>query len=107
MSTLDELEQSLTYSDDVLLYLRSKLEENDLDCLRLVAQSKGPYGLLRTKIPDFKENRRRYDIGFTKLEAQGLIVVNAMGNLKPYFLTVRGEQLLELENRSSNATEKT
>lgn len=91
-----ELEKNLLFSDETLHYFRSKLDEGTLKCFQLVADSPGPYGLLRTKIPDFNKNRRVYDLGFTILEAQGFILAEEFGNMRPYFLTVRGQQLNEL-----------
>lgn len=90
------LEQELLYSDDVLLYFRSKLDEGILKCFHMIAEASGPFGLLRTKIPDFNKNRRQYDMGFTILEAQGFIYAEEFGNTRPYFLTIRGKQLQEL-----------
>lgn len=92
----NNLEQNLTYPPEILSYLRSKLDEGSLKCFKLVVESTGPYGVLRTKLPDFKENRRLYDLGFTILEAQGFIRAQGIGNMRPYFLTIRGIQLKEL-----------
>ncbi|MFS0783506.1 hypothetical protein [Bacillus sp. 1P06AnD] len=91
-----DLEKNMTFTDDQLHYFRHKLDENSIRCLRLVAEATGPYGLLRTKMPDFKENRRIYDMGFNTLESQGFIRSEGFGNMRPYFITVRGEQLLKL-----------
>lgn len=90
----DKLEEELIYTDEVLLYLKNKLDEGALHCFKLVADANDtPYGLLRTKLPDFKGNRRKYDLGFTILEAQGFVHSRPIGNMRPYFLSVRGKQL--------------
>lgn len=101
---LKELEQSMTYTDEQLHYLRSKLDKGAVECFQMVVEASGdPYGLLRTKIEDFKDRRRMYDLGFTILLAQGFIRAKEMGNMRPYFLTVRGEQLNELLNSEKRA----
>jgi hypothetical protein len=92
------LEEKMMFTEETLFYLRGKMNNDTLMCFKLVAEATGPYGLLRTKIEDFKENRRAYDLGFTILESQGFIEPKAIGNMRPYFLTVRGNQLNELLN---------
>lgn len=92
----EEFEEKLLYTEDVLHYFRNKLDKGTLECFRIVAESTNPYGLLRTKIPDFNQNRRVYDLGFTILEAQGFIRMEEFGNMRPYFLTIRGQQLADL-----------
>jgi hypothetical protein len=92
-----ELEEKLTFPEETLHYFRSKLDDKAILCFQMVAEStNSPYGLLRTKIPDFNQNRRAYDLGFTILEAQGFIQAIGIGNMRPYFLTIRGKQLNEL-----------
>lgn len=99
----EKLEKELVYSDELLHYFRSKIDEGTLKCFRMVAEATGPFGLLRTKIPDFNKNRRVYDIGFVILEAQGFIYTEVFGNTRPYFLTVRGKQLYKLIEQEENS----
>lgn len=96
-----ELEQKLEYPKDVLMYLKNKLDASTIHCFKLVVEASNDsenfgIGLLRTKIPDFNEKRRTYDLGFTILEAQGFIRTEKIGTFRPSLLTVRGKQLYSL-----------
>ena len=96
LEKLSENEENLRYPNDVLAYLAEKLDEHDIHCLELVSlNTSSPFGFQVTKQPDFKEKRRQYDLGLLRLEAQGFIRQLRIGTMRPYYLTVRGEQLNE------------
>jgi hypothetical protein len=98
---LSELEENLRFSKEVLDYFYWKMTEWDKKCLELVAiHSTDPFGLQVMKIEDYKENRRAYDISFTRLEAQGFIRQGKIATMRPYYLTIRGKQMFEYINKN-------
>ncbi|MCM3402982.1 hypothetical protein [Cytobacillus oceanisediminis] len=90
--------EEIIYSPEVLDFLRNKLDDAAIGCLESVAKTKGELGLLKTKVPEFKTKRRAIETAFAVLEAQGFVETRQLGNMRPYFLTVRGEQLIDLIN---------
>jgi predicted transcriptional regulator len=98
IKTFDTLE----YRTDVLLFLRSKLDEFAIDCFKMVARQHNHNGLIKSKmIEDYSKKRYIYERAFNFLEAQGFIEIKELGNMKPYFITSRGRQLAELIKRES------
>lgn len=100
--------EEINYSHDVLLFLRKKLDPFTIDCLRKVKDHHQIGGLNKTKIENYNDHRKRYDAAFLILESQGFIEWQQDGISKPYFLTVRGRQLIQLlvkEKAQNNAVE--
>lgn len=89
-----ELEENHKYSADTLKYLSTKLEQLDIECLQMVKESGNVRGLRKTHIKDYTSKRKHYDTSFVRLEAQGLIRIVPDGTFRPYFITIRGEQML-------------
>ena len=86
----------LVYSPSVLLFLRRKIDDFTIDCLRKIFDHRNTGGLHKTKIQDYNLHRKRYDAAILTLEVQGFIEHKQDGKNKPYFLTVRGRQLVRL-----------
>lgn len=84
----------LTYKNDVIRFLRSKLDDFAIDCFREVTKKHQSGGLMKTSFDNYHEQRKKYDAAFILLEGQGFIEVKANGVKKPYFLTIRGKQLV-------------
>lgn len=83
------------YSDNTIRFLRSKLDDFAISCFRSVAKAtREGTGLTKTSITNYTEQRKKYDAAFLLLEGQGFIEVKADGVKKPYFLSVRGYQLV-------------
>ncbi|UII57770.1 hypothetical protein LS684_10250 [Cytobacillus spongiae] len=89
-------DNELVYSEELLHFFRKKLDPTAISCLRLVAETKGELGIYKTKMPEFKTKRRSIELAFIILEAQGFVETRPLGNMRPYFLTVRGKQLYKL-----------
>lgn len=99
---IDELE----YPKSVLVFLRKKLDEFTIDCFRKVTNHHNKGGLHKTKIEDYETNRKKYDNAFLTLEVQGFIEKKQNGTFKPYFLTVRGFQLIHLLQEEKKLSKK-
>lgn len=93
------LEAELQYDDKTLLFLVSKLTEDERVILRDIANSSDPIGYRKLQAPDYTKKRRMYDNAWSKLEGQGFISVNPAGNMRICKVTIRGEQALNLLNR--------
>lgn len=81
---------------DVLYFLRKKLDNFTIDCLRKVKDFHNLEGLHKTKLENYKAHRKKYDAAFLTLEVQGFIEKKNDGKAKPYYLSVRGFQLIHL-----------
>lgn len=92
----NELEESFLYNDETLNYLKTKLDSFDIECLNQVKEKSSTRGLRKTELEDYKSKRKAYDSAYTRLEAQGLIRIVPDGTFRPYFITARGEQMLEV-----------
>lgn len=87
----------LQYNKNVLCFLRSKLDDFAIDCFKMVARQHNHNGLIKSKmIEDYSSKRYIYEKAFNFLEAQGFIEIKELGNMKPYFITTRGRQLVDL-----------
>lgn len=86
----------IVYSPPVLLFLRHKIDDFAIECLRKIVDHRNKGGLHKTKLGDYTLHRKRYDAAILTLEAQGFIEHKQDGKNKPYFLTVRGHQLIRL-----------
>lgn len=101
-STASNNLNDLEYRTDVLLFLRSKLDEFTIECFKKVARQHNQNGLIKSKmIEDYFKKRYIYERAFNFLEAQGFIEIKELGNMKPYFITTRGMQLAELIRKES------
>lgn len=92
----NDVEETLLYPQEILLYLREKLNEQVIECFEYIANSEEKIGFIRTSLPDYRNKRRLYEVAFVALEAQGFIREESFGTFKPFVLTVRGKQLKEL-----------
>ena len=88
--------EEISYNQDVLLFLRKKLDAFAIECLRKVMHHHNNGGLNKTKIDNYNDHRKRYDAAFLILESQGFIEWQQDGISKPYFLTIRGRQLIHM-----------
>lgn len=87
---LDELE----YNESTLKFLRKKLDDFTINIFRqVVSENKNHRGLVKTRLDDYHNMRKKYDSAFLMLEAQGFIEKKEDGTATPYFITVRGRQL--------------
>lgn len=90
---LDEL----LYSPEIIQFFRKMMDDFTLELFKkVVRQNKAGSGLVKTRLEDYHSLRKRYDTAFTVLEAQGFIQRKEDGTSTPYFVTVRGNQLLKL-----------
>lgn len=89
--------EEVLYTKSVLQFLRNKLDDFTIDCFRLVVKNHKHGGLVKTKmVEDYFKRRASYDRSFYFLEAQGFIENSEYGNMKPYIITPRGEQLISI-----------
>jgi predicted transcriptional regulator len=87
----------LLYDEDVIRFLRKKLDNFTLNVFREVLNhNKEHRGLVKTRMENFHNMRKRYDAAFLTLEVQGFIEKREDGTATPYYVTVRGLQLLEI-----------
>lgn len=87
---LDELE----YNENTLRFLRKKLDDFAIDIFRLVVRENREHkGLVKTRLEDYHNMRKKYDAAFLMLEAQGFIEKKEDGTSTPYYVTIRGRQL--------------
>lgn len=95
----------LQYPLDVLIFLKSKLDDFTISILKEVTkQNKLHKGLVKSRLKDFEKNRKRYNEAFLTLESQGFIEHRQDGTANPYFLTIRGRQLLAvLQQEKTNS----
>jgi RNase P/RNase MRP subunit p29 len=88
------------YNAGTLRFLRSKLDEFTINVFRMVVKenqnNNGLKGLVKGRIDNYLNLRKRYDASFLTLEAQGFIEKQEDGNMTPYFVTIRGRQLATL-----------
>ncbi len=85
------------YDEYTLRFLRKKLDEFALEILRQVAlENKQHRGLAKTRLEDYRKKRPKYDDTFLILEAQGFIETKKDGTSNPYYITIRGRQLIKL-----------
>ncbi|MFL0365195.1 MULTISPECIES: hypothetical protein [Pseudobacillus] len=84
----------LTYSKEVIRFLRMQLDDFAIDCFRMVVKS-GEDGLLKTKCGAYYQQRKLFDYAFRVLEAQGFIEKKKVATMRPYCLTIRGKQLVQ------------
>ncbi|MEG6533227.1 hypothetical protein NSQ82_20270 [Caldifermentibacillus hisashii] len=90
---LDRIE----YDDDTLIFLRKKLDEFTINIFKMIFEhNKQHRGLVKTRLNNYLRMRKRYDNAFLILESQGFIERKEDGTSTPYFLTVRGRQLMVL-----------
>ncbi|KAA9014897.1 hypothetical protein [Niallia endozanthoxylica] len=93
---LDELE----YNIQTLRFLRKKLDDFTIDVFRQTAiENKNHRGLVKTRLENYHSMRKRYDAAFLILEAQGFIEKKEDGTSTPYFVTIRGRQLMTILNK--------
>ncbi|MEH6945415.1 hypothetical protein [Bacillus sp. JJ722] len=97
----------ITYSNEVLQFLRSKLDDFTIDCFREVVKHHKNGGLTKTSLNVYTNQRKKHEAAFLILESQGFIEVKMDGLKKPYFLTPRGLQLVnylqkEARNKATN-----
>jgi len=101
-SELAKLDEELLFEGIILLFLLSKLTEDEKDVLRDIAiKDDDPFGYRKTQVPDFSKKRRFYEVAWGKLEAQGFIMIRSIGNMKLCKLTIRGKQAIEFLNEQS------
>lgn len=90
----------LEYDTNTLCFLRRKLDDFTIDVFRKVVKenqlSRGFKGLIKTRLENYHGMRKKYDVSFLILEAQGFIEKKEDGVTTPYFVTVRGRQLAVL-----------
>lgn len=90
---LDQLE----YNENTLRFLRKKLDDFTIDIFReTVRSNKEHKGMVKTRIPNYQNMRKKYDSSFLMLEAQGFIEKREDGTATPYYVTIRGQQLLTI-----------
>ncbi|WP_019156859.1 hypothetical protein [Robertmurraya massiliosenegalensis] len=89
-----ELEENFTYTSETLEYLQSKLDEFDINCLKGVQEKSNTRGLRKTDFENYSSKRKLIDGSLNRLEAQGLIRIIPDGTFRPYFITIRGQQML-------------
>lgn len=89
-----ELEETFQFDEKTLEYLRTKLDEFDIECLESVKEKSKTRGLRKTDFENYTSKRKAIDGALARLEAQGLIRIVPDGTFRPYFITVRGEQML-------------
>lgn len=93
-SNLADLDAYMEYEGVILSFLASKLTEDEKGIfLDIALKDDDPIGYRKTQVPDFPKKRRKYEIAWGKLEAQGFIRVEEIGNMRICRLTVRGKQL--------------
>lgn len=103
-SEIGELDDVMLFDGVTLQYLLSRLTEDDKMVLKDIADvDDDVIGYRKTNVPDFNKNRRKYEITWAKLEAQGLMNVQSIGNMRICRLTVRGKQAMEFLNAHSNS----
>lgn len=101
-SEIDDLDDVMLFEGVTLQYLLSRLTEDDRAVLRDIASvDDDVIGYRKTNVPDFNKKRRKYEITWAKLEAQGLMNVQSIGNMRICRLTVRGKQAMEFLNEHS------
>lgn len=101
-SELAVLDENMLFDELILQFLLSKLTEEDKAVLRDIAdKSDDPYGYLKTQVPDYNKKRRKYEITWGKLEAQGLMKVEVFGHMRLCRLTIRGNQAVNYLNEHS------
>lgn len=89
--------RELTFDIKTLKLLRNQLNNFTLDVLRyILKENKKGIGLAKTKIDDYQIHRKKYDMSFFTLESQGFIEYQKDGLYLPYYLTIRGKQLIKL-----------
>ncbi|MEQ2529208.1 hypothetical protein WMO40_21265 [Bacillaceae bacterium CLA-AA-H227] len=87
---LDELE----YNENTLKFLRKKLDDFTINIFRqVVNENRNHRGLVKTRLDDYHNMRKKYDSAFLMLEAQGFIEKKEDGTATPYYITIRGRQL--------------
>ncbi|MEQ2529210.1 hypothetical protein WMO40_21275 [Bacillaceae bacterium CLA-AA-H227] len=89
-----ELEEKYLFNDETLEYLQTKLDDFDIECLKNVKEKSSTRGLRKTDFENYSSKRKLIDSAFIRLESQGLIRIIPDGTFRPYFITVRGEQML-------------
>jgi hypothetical protein len=102
-SEIAELDAEMLFDCTTLQFLLTRLTEDDRGVLKDIASvDDDPIGYRKTNAPDFNKNRRKYEITWAKLEAQGLMTVQSIGNMRICRLTVRGKQAMDFLNANSN-----
>ncbi|WP_034659314.1 hypothetical protein [Robertmurraya massiliosenegalensis] len=87
---LDEIE----YNENTLKFLRKKLDDFSINIFRqVVSENRNHRGLVKTRLEDYHNMRKKYDSAFLMLEAQGFIEKKEDGTATPYYITIRGRQL--------------
>ncbi len=87
----------LQYNSETLIFLRKKLDRFTIEVFRKVLNSNSlSSGLVKTRLEDYQSQRKKYDNAFIILEYQGFIEKKEDGNMTPYWVTLRGKQLLTL-----------
>jgi hypothetical protein len=85
------------FDKPTLLYFRTKIDEFKIDILREIArENKQHRGLVKTRYKDYRNKRKQYDDAFLVLETLGFIDKKEDGTATPYFVSVRGRQLITL-----------
>lgn len=84
----------IKYSNDVLLFLRKKLNDFAINLLYMIVEFHERGGIGKTNFDNYTNKRKQYDDAFVILDAQGFIEAKPSGVKKPYFLTIRGQQLI-------------
>lgn len=84
----------IQYSNDVLYFLRKKLDDFTIDIFHTIVEFHERGGIGKVNFDNYTNARKRYDNAFLILDAQGFIETKPTGVKKPYFLTVRGQQLI-------------
>ncbi|WP_214484488.1 hypothetical protein [Bacillus sp. SM2101] len=89
---------NITYPEDVTRFLRKKLDTFHITILKRIVkeQQETGRGLIKTRLEDYQSKRKRYDAAFLILESQGFIDRKADGTSTPYFITIRGKDLIKL-----------
>lgn len=103
-SELAVLDEEMLYDSVTLQYLLSLLTEDDRAVLIDIAElNEKEIGYRKTNVPDFNKKRRKYEITWAKLEAQGLMAVHSIGNMRICRLTIRGKQAIQYINEHLKA----
>ncbi|PGT82214.1 hypothetical protein [Bacillus sp. AFS040349] len=90
---LDQIE----FSMETLRFLRKKLDKFTIEVFRKVLTSNSEHkGLVKTRLENYQSQRKKYDAAFLILEYQGFIEKREDGTMTPYWVTVRGKQLLTI-----------
>lgn len=86
------------YDDETIRYLLYLLTEEDKRILLDIytQAAKDILNYQRTKVPDYKKNRRKYELSWAKLEAQGFIKPYKVAQMNLFQFTENGLRAIKL-----------